>query len=62
MPNTIIFLAGTFVTVLWGSVVGALIYAAMNPSNSASPDNVVGFDKKNSKSDIIPLKQAGGDS
>lgn len=30
-PNWVIFLVGAFVTGVWGSVIGALLYAASKP-------------------------------
>ena len=40
MPNAIIFLVGTFVTLVWGSVVGVLIYAAIKPMDESKEDKV----------------------
>jgi hypothetical protein len=31
MSDTMIFLVGSFVTLVWGSMIGALLYAACNP-------------------------------
>jgi hypothetical protein len=39
MTDTIIFLVGAFVTILWGSMVGMLIYAINTPIKRTGVDN-----------------------
>jgi len=60
MPDAIILLIGAFVTLIWGSMVGALLYAATHPVKRTNTESVVDFDKLRSESDPKFSKQNNG--
>jgi len=41
MSDTIIFIVGAFVALLWGSMVGSLIYAANHPIKRTKNDPMI---------------------
>lgn len=45
MTDTIIFIVGAFVTILWGSMVGLLLYAVNTPINRSNSSPIDVTDK-----------------